>query len=123
MPPNRTEVLPRDFFDYIFGTSSGGYIDLYELSLLNLLTIPRLLAIMLGRLQMPLSACQSAFQRYSLQLFDHPRLLSTLSLLGPRYSKGVVTKAIKELVEEKQLDPSRPWKQNVFASEGDPCRT
>jgi hypothetical protein len=77
---------------------------------------------MLGRLRMPLSDAKAAFEQYSRKVFNHPSILSYW-YLGPRYSTRRSTEAIKELVEEKQLDPSRPWKQNFFASEGDPCRT
>jgi hypothetical protein len=123
------EVLPRDFFDYVFGTSSGGWV-LFSYAFFSsriLLNMRRLLAIMLGRLRMPLSDTKAAFERYSRNVFNHRSILSYFWFLGapysPRYSTRRITKAIKELVEEKQLDPSRPWIQNFFASEGDPCRT
>lgn len=101
----------------------GKKVDFPDIFLAGLLTPYRLLAIMLGRLRMPLSESRAAFQLFSEKVFDHPNVFSSFNIFRPRYSTKKVTEAIKELVEEKQIDPSRPWKQNIFSSEGDPCRT
>jgi hypothetical protein len=71
---------------------------------------------------MPIQSCISSFARYSHSVFDHPKIFHSV-FFGPRYKTNRITRAIKELVEEKELDPSRPWKRNIFASDGDPCRT
>lgn len=79
---------------------------------------------MLGRLQMHLSECIASFDRYLHYVFDHPKFLLSRFPFGPRYStKRILTAAIRELTAEKELDPSRPWKRNIFASDGDPCKT
>lgn len=67
-----------------------------------------------------------AFTKYSRVVFTHPRLLS---IRGPifanrsKYSTKILNAAIKECVKEKEPDSTRPWKQDVFASPEDPCKT
>lgn len=67
-----------------------------------------------------------AFHNYASKIFDHPRFFSYRGIIFiPRstYSSKIVDAAIKECVEEEEPDSTRPWKRNVFATPGDPCKT
>lgn len=86
--------------------------------------IYRLVAIMLGRLRMTVDDCLARFRTYSDLIFSHPSVRWRLVKLPPKYSDKYLNKAVSAVVGD--FDPSEAgyrWKRNLFAFEGDRCKT
>lgn len=77
------EPLPCDYFDMICGTSTGGhaYIN-YKHK--NCADIYRIIAIMLGRLRMPVSECIKAYLDMSEKVFGKPQTVAHRERFGPK---------------------------------------
>jgi Patatin-like phospholipase len=128
---NLDEVQPRRdpclYFDYIFGTSTGG-----------------LIAIMLGRLRMSTVDALEAYERLAGDIFGSQQWFNLQGLGRYLYDHTKLEEAIKQVVreaEEKELDrrdPNhRPWRpegeqrvaggawnrESTFNSEPTKCRT
>ncbi|KAL8791757.1 MAG: hypothetical protein Q9195_005633 [Heterodermia aff. obscurata] len=102
--------IPRDYFDYIFGSSSGG-----------------LIAIMLGRLKMDIDECLINFETYADEIFGHPRMFNILTLRitnRTKYGRRILERASRRVVKDFGKSPDgRVWKINTFAAPQDQCRT
>ncbi|MCJ1315256.1 hypothetical protein MMC15_000572 [Xylographa vitiligo] len=96
--PRFTEELPQPqppfepcfYFDYVFGTSTGG-----------------LIAIMLGRLRMSVDESLDAYRELAGRVFAQPRWFSLFGLARDMYDHHELRKAINEVVM-KQRDRSLP---------------
>jgi hypothetical protein len=86
------------------------------------LTFIRLIAIMLGRLEMTVEECIQRFSAYANTIFSHPRLGSRL-LWASKYSKKRLIEATRLIVGE--FDPtadSEKWRRNLFSVPGGQCK-
>jgi hypothetical protein len=82
---------------------------------------------MLGRLKMTVDECLDRFLQYADQIFSHKRLfwlLAPIRDLSTRYSEKHIKKAIGKAVGDFDPSPSgESWKKNLFAFQGDRCKT
>ena len=77
----------EDYFDQIYGTSTGG-----------------LIAIMIGRLGMTIGECLEAYRKIPGLIFGHRRPISCLILGIAKYDENGINKACGELVERYSPD-------------------
>ncbi|KAF8535195.1 acyl transferase/acyl hydrolase/lysophospholipase [Trichophaea hybrida] len=106
--------LPCHYFDYIFGTGTGG-----------------LLAIMLGRLRMNVDACLSMFSIFGSRILGNSR--RTRICGNPFKSKRLWTKAkydskafekfLREMIKEVVMMKSRDGQLDQFPSDENQCKT
>ncbi|KAG8999253.1 hypothetical protein FRB94_006341 [Tulasnella sp. JGI-2019a] len=88
------DIKPCDYFDMIGGTSTGG-----------------LLAIMLGRLKMSITECETAYKDVSEKIFGKGLSEEVAFATGETmYSGKVVEDAIKSLLRGRNLDPDLAMK-------------
>ena len=93
---------PCDYFDMIGGTSTGGLV-VHCLKIPMTLTY-RLMAIMLGRLQMNIDDCITAYVNLSDRVFTKRRHRVTISgTVQGRFDTDELEKAIKEIVVQSGL--------------------
>jgi hypothetical protein len=123
-PPSPCEV-----FDLIGGTSTGGYViysELFTYCSTNVLF--RLIAIMLGRLEMDVTSCIDAYLRISKDVFQFKKR-SRLNMLGKvrdvlqvqgKFDHKKLEEAVQSIVKDAGLDPEAPLRD---VSQGEaPCR-
>jgi hypothetical protein len=90
------------------------------------LILTRLIAIMLGRLEMTIEECIERFCTHLDAIFNHARLSARLTgrLLASKYNADKITQATRRLVGD--LDPTpdyEKWKRNVFGAPHGRCKT
>ncbi|QGJ00614.1 hypothetical protein CEK26_002058 [Fusarium fujikuroi] len=93
----RSAQKPADIFDLIGGTSTGG--------------IARLIAIMLGRLQMDVDECISAYNDLIKVVFNakarvHQSKFSLLGQTQARFDSGGLKAAIEKTLKDRGLSPT-----------------
>jgi hypothetical protein len=79
-----------------------------------------LIAIMLGRLKMPLKDCIQAYKDLSRHAFTNRNLISRASAkatLGPKFNKGPLESAIKSVIQSWLGDPE----EALLWAEDNPC--
>ena len=79
----------------------------------------RLIAIMLGRLEMTIGECIYKFVQYAGDIFSHPKHLIPLgtSVSLPKYNEKVLNHATQQLVSEfDRSSKDNQWRQSLFAS-------
>lgn len=83
------DLEPREVFDFVAGTSTGG-----------------LIAIMLGKLGMNLQDCIQAYYNLSKNIFGkkHLRGMITRGLATTKYSGSRLEKCTKDLIQVKNID-------------------
>lgn len=83
---------PCDYFDMIGGTSTGG-----------------LIAIMLGRLEMDVSECITAYEALSQQAFTkkHFSPINYRGHMRPRFDTKALEAGIKSVIASRGLDPAK----------------
>ena len=86
----------------------------------------RLIAIMLGRLEMTVEECIEKFCAYADTIFDRSK--RRIRLLGhfsaPKYDANHITQATRRLVGHFDPTPEdEKWKRNVFESRYGRCKT
>lgn len=89
LPDSEDDLLPCHYFDFMYGTSTGG-----------------LIAVMLARLRMSIGDCLLQYRKVGQQLFGHRR---TIVPFMTKYRSAPLVKAVKELVEDRQLGTLHPW--------------
>ncbi|KAL6711677.1 hypothetical protein ACN47E_004611 [Coniothyrium glycines] len=77
---NEDELLPCHYFDYIYGTSTGG-----------------LISVMLARLRMTVPQCLQIYRRVGHELFGHRR---NILPLATKYHHKPLEKAVQEIVRQ-----------------------
>lgn len=77
---NENELLPCHYFDYMYGTSTGG-----------------LIAVMLARLRMTVPQCLEIYRRVGHELFGHRR---NVLPLATKYHHRPLEKAVQEIVSQ-----------------------
>ena len=88
--------------------------------------LTRLIAIMLGRLEMTIEESIERFCAYSDTIFNHPRLSARLlgRLWASKYDADKITQATRRLVGDLDPTPSHEkWKRNVFGGPHSRCKT
>ena len=97
--PDRTPK-PCEYFDMIGGTSTGGYVFLNLRGTAKKITDSlRLIAIMLGRLQMDIDQCINAYISMFDRVFQKKRHRITIrGKVQDRFDTQELEKAIKEIV-------------------------
>ncbi|KAL9128122.1 MAG: hypothetical protein Q9217_003143 [Psora testacea] len=109
---------PCDYFDMIGGTSTGGLGDLCLLMPTAADTI-RLMAIMLGRLQMDVDECITAYAALSNQVFNKRRHRVRINgQVQGRFDTAELERAIKEIVGKKEQTEDALLKSPAIA----PCK-
>ncbi len=77
---NEDDLLPCHYFDYIYGTSTGG-----------------LISVMLARLRMTVPQCLAIYRQVGHELFGHRR---SMLPLATKYHHKPMEKAVQEIVRE-----------------------
>ena len=102
---NLPPVKPCEVFDLIGGTSTGGSVRKNNsqnlLTAPWLTTIPRLIAIMLGRLEMSVDECISAYIKLTKTVFKRSWFRFPIGLSGrlkARFDSTKLKKAIDEVI-------------------------
>jgi hypothetical protein len=113
--------LPCDYFDLIGGTSTGGYVIDIRSNTSSALTpkpLPRIIALMLGRLRMSVGEAIEDYGTLAQRVFSDPRLIGG----DGKFKARNLEDAIKEIVEKKagradepMIDP-RPDACKTYAS-------
>lgn len=105
---------PCEYFDMIGGTSTGGLV-LHCLKRSMTLTY-RLMAIMLGRLQMTIEDCITAYVNLSDRIFKKQRHRVTIKgTVQGRFDTDELERAIKEIVVQSGLPEDALLWDNVPA--------
>jgi hypothetical protein len=77
---NEEELLPCHYFDYMYGTSTGG-----------------LISVMLARLRMTVPQCLEIYRRVGHELFGHRR---NVLPLATKYHHKPLEKAVRDIVAQ-----------------------
>jgi hypothetical protein len=77
---NENELLPCHYFDYMYGTSTGG-----------------LISVMLARLRMTVPQCLEIYRRVGHELFGHRR---NILPLATKYHHKPLERAVQEIVRQ-----------------------
>ena len=86
----------------------------------------RLIAIMLGRLEMTIEECIERFCAYSDAVFIRSNLRTILRrpFSALKYDGNIITQATRRLVGHFDPTPShQKWKRNVFGTPHSRCKT
>jgi hypothetical protein len=96
---NEDELLPCHYFDYMYGTSTGG-----------------LISVMLARLRMTVPQCLEIYRKVGHELFGHRR---NILPLATKYDHKPLEKAVQDIVRQycKEHDKCKgddwyPWRLN-----------
>ena len=107
--------LPAHYFDYLAGTSTGGSVNCLSF-IISLLTVPRLIAIMLGRLHMTVDECLATYEKSAERVFGHPRRFHIRKppwIPRDKYNHEPLERVIKEIVTQRNPSGSgsTPFRQ------------
>lgn len=91
---------PCHVFDMIGGPSTGGFVP-FHLSANLVLTFPRWIAIMLGRLEMSVVDCIEAFMQLQHRIFFKDSQASGDQM---QYDHGALEASIKDIISSQGLD-------------------
>ncbi|KAG8629248.1 hypothetical protein KVT40_003113 [Elsinoe batatas] len=89
LPASADELLPCHYFDFMYGTSTGG-----------------LIAVMLARLRMNISQCLEQYRIVGDELFGHRRSIIPFMT---KYRCEPLERAVKKLVAKRDLGQLHPW--------------
>ncbi|KAF4551368.1 Hypothetical protein D9617_13g098660 [Elsinoe fawcettii] len=89
LPNSADELLPCHYFDFMYGTSTGG-----------------LIAVMLARLRMDITQCLQQYREVGEQLFGHRKSIIPFMT---KYKCEPLEVAVKGLVRERRLGQWHPW--------------
>jgi hypothetical protein len=108
-------LKPCEVFDLIGGTSTGGCVVLYLILVSSIANGDRLIAIMLGRLEMNVDECIAAYTGLMKSIFKTKSSRLAASWTGKiksRYDSAKLEAAIKEVIT------SRGAKETDFFNDG-----
>lgn len=109
---------PCDFFDMIAGTGTGGSVY-HALATLIPTDLARLIAIMLGRLEMPVQACIDEWSEMMKEIFKkkpHTYVNPLTGRVSARYDEEALERRIKKLIkdagyaETERMRGSKRWR-------------
>ena len=84
----------------------------------------RLLAIMLGRLEMTIDECFNRFYAYGKEIFSHPKPFSFLRFLTVKYSDERLIRGVRHIVGNfDPLPDSEKWRRTIFKDTSGRCKT
>jgi len=110
---------PCEIFDLMGGTSTGGSaLPTFINWKCKWLSFHRLIAIMLGRLQMSVEDCIIAYVKLMRRIFERKEnrsIMSTIGRVKPRFSAQALSEAIVEVLRASGHSPSES-----FEEPGDP---
>ncbi|PSK46301.1 hypothetical protein B9Z65_5269 [Elsinoe australis] len=89
LPSSQDDLLPCHYFDFMYGTSTGG-----------------LIAVMLARLRMTIKECLDQYRKVGDELFGHRKNIVPFMT---KYRSEPLEKAVKELVAKRNLGQMHPW--------------
>ncbi|KAF2157432.1 FabD/lysophospholipase-like protein [Myriangium duriaei CBS 260.36] len=89
IPQSEDDLLPCHYFDFMYGTSTGG-----------------LIAVMLARLRMSIGECLQQYRLVGDKLFGHRR---TIIPFMTKYRSEPLVKAVKELRNDSMLAGPAQW--------------
>lgn len=98
LPQTEDDLLPCHYFDFMYGTSTGG-----------------LIAVMLARLRLSISECLDQYRLVGDRLFGHRR---TIIPFLTKYRSDPLEGAVKELVKKAGLGSLHPWYANIQVEDG-----
>ncbi|KAJ7118653.1 acyl transferase/acyl hydrolase/lysophospholipase [Mycena crocata] len=108
--------LPCDYFDLIGGTNTGGCALQLCICWTCDQTLDRIIAIMLGRLRMPVDQAIQCYDDMSSKIFRKSNLLG-----DGKYSASTMEKVIKAIVKDRTGDSETPLVDD--GALGGKCRT
>jgi hypothetical protein len=97
---------PCEIFDLIGGTSTGGWVLIVSICIAWSSHLVRLIAIMLGRLEMTVEECIEAYLQLMSQVFEKRENRSIVGVLGrvkPRFSSAVLKDAISQVISSRGI--------------------
>lgn len=112
--PPKPPVKPCDVFDLIGGTSTGGYVEAksrWPGRLVRLMQ-DRIIAIMLGRLEMGIDECISAYIQLMGTVFEKKSRSMPLSFSGnvqARFDSKKLRNAIETVIKGTGHSPDEPF--------------
>lgn len=120
--------LPCHYFDFISGTSTGGFVASFFFPINKAKRTVRLVAVMLGRLRLnvdqAINNMKRIWQSMAMERNTHRKILNTNSKMAN--SNGMET-AIKEILVNRQCDitegPHRHIDEDLFGADPRLCRT
>jgi hypothetical protein len=121
----RDKYLPCHYFDYIGGTSTGGYVSSRQ-GQSHPLNSSRLISIMLSRLRMSVDEAIEEYEHLAGFIFGHPRIFS---IRGPipfprdKYSSKRVVDVVQQVVLSRLCGKDPSMGQDLFASHERMCKT
>jgi len=89
LPSSERDLLPCHYFDFMYGTSTGG-----------------LISIMLGRLRMSIGECLEQYCLVGDKLFGHK---NTGFPLRTKYGHKPLEEAVQDIVRQRNLGNLHPW--------------
>lgn len=109
---NEPEPLPCDYFDFIVGTSTGGYEMLIQAKSYAKCFFS-LIAIMQSRLGLPIATCIDEYKRLGKEIFAHPRLFHAQNkrYMRSKYDADDYRDIVTNLVE-RVSDGSKPLRKH-----------
>jgi Patatin-like phospholipase len=113
-------VKPCEVFDLIGGTSTGGYVEHSFPAVLS--NMSRLIAIMLGRLEMDVDECVSAYNELIKAMFEKKSSWLPVSWMGrttAQFDSNKLRSAIEEMIRNKGASTADVFNDGKFRG----CRT
>jgi hypothetical protein len=123
---NHKVFLPCHYFDYIAGTSTGGYVhnQQHRTILTRAYINNRLIAIMLSRLRMSVDDCIHEYLELGGKVFGKPRHLYALVLPVWRFKRTKYdADVLKKVIEDVANRHGRRDDAKLFESEEGLCQT
>ena len=113
--PKEQRYLPCHYFDYIGGSSTGAYVFLTQrlATSASALTPHRLIAIMLGRLRMPVADCLDMYKHLARRVFGDPNFFCEKHFPLPLVSKTKYNARGLEQVLEDVAAQRQPTNTNI----------
>ena len=116
-------VKPCQLFDLIGGTSTGGYVFYFRIALSANRRVPsRLIAILLGRLQLDVDECIAVYTSIFEKIFkqkSHRLPISFKGKIQGRFDSKVLRTAIIDVIKARQVSVD-----DAFGAKNDrTCRT
>lgn len=124
--PEASRLLPCHYFDYICGTSTGGYVFL-SARYLRGLNKDSLIAIMLGRFRMSVTDCIVEYKRVSEEVYGEETIRTKRSIrstvLKPKVGASGLEGFCRDLCSRRDDRSSHNLEKSMFKSGRGMCKT